>query len=244
MVTTLKLEAVTSLLPTTTSPSPLFHPSSATRTLPPPNLQPSTMHRHRPLVENHTTSSSEISTTSAQPSRSSPSPMVPCPNCGHKVIKLVQLSCTTAMNFNSLLSEKFEFDDPLEAAQLHGGCGARRMIFTSLFAKKQFVNEVFGERPGSRPHGLFMGGGGKLFGAHIVAILVNIGWVTITMAPLFLVLQYFDLLRVPANHEIDGMDATHHDGPAYHEGIEVRPSGLLTTLSKFYLSRLLTTDQP
>jgi ammonium transporter, Amt family len=120
----------------------------------------------------------------------------------------------------NMLSEKYEFDDPLEAAQLHGGCGAWGILFTSLFAKKEFVMEVVGERPG-RPHGLFMGGGGKLFAAHIVAILVNIGWVTATMAPLFLLLKYLNLLRVPAEHEKEGMDVTHHDGPAYHDGHHV-----------------------
>lgn len=121
----------------------------------------------------------------------------------------------------NMLSEIYEFDDPLEAAQLHGGCGAWGILFTSLFAKKEFVNEVLGARPGGRPHGLFMGGGGKLFGAHIVAVLVNTGWVTATMAPLFLLLKYLNLLRVPSEHEEKGMDLTHHDGPAYHDGHQV-----------------------
>jgi ammonium transporter, Amt family len=56
----------------------------------------------------------------------------------------------------NMLSVKFRFDDPLEAAQVHGGCGAWGMLFTSLFAKKEFVDEVLGERPDSRPHGLLL----------------------------------------------------------------------------------------
>ncbi|KAJ4778632.1 Ammonium transporter [Rhynchospora pubera] len=110
------------------------------------------------------------------------------------------------LNGLNMLSEIFEFDDPLEAAQLHGGCGAWGILFTSLFAKKEFVTEIFGERQGGRPHGLFMGGGGKLFAAHIVAILVNIGWVSVTMAPLFLLLKYLDLLRVSRQDEIEEVD--------------------------------------
>ncbi|KAG6681137.1 hypothetical protein I3842_13G077000 [Carya illinoinensis] len=39
----------------------------------------------------------------------------------------------------NILALKLRFDDPLEAAQLHGGCGAWGLIFTGLFAKEEFV---------------------------------------------------------------------------------------------------------
>ncbi|KAJ3678534.1 hypothetical protein LUZ60_002337 [Juncus effusus] len=125
------------------------------------------------------------------------------------------ISANVLIGFN-MLAEKFQYDDPLEAAQLHGGCGAWGIFFTSLFAKKEFVNEVFGERRGGRPYGLLMGGGGKLFGAHLVAILVNIMWVSVTMGPLFLLLQKLGLLRIPREKEIAGMDISYHEGTVYH----------------------------
>ncbi|KAF6144393.1 hypothetical protein GIB67_024620 [Kingdonia uniflora] len=115
--------------------------------------------------------------------------------------------------FNKL-AEKLKYDDPLEAAQLHGGCGAWGIIFTSLFAKKQYVNEVYPGRPG-RPYGLFMGGGGKLLAAHIIQILVIIGWVSATMGPLFFVLHKLKLLRISPEDETQGMDMTRHGGFAY-----------------------------
>ncbi|KAJ4778633.1 Ammonium transporter [Rhynchospora pubera] len=124
----------------------------------------------------------------------------------------------------NMLSERFGFDDPLEAAQLYGGCGTWGLLFTSLFAKKKFVNEVYGERPGGRPYGLYMGGGGKLFAAHIVAVLVNIGWVSATMAPLFLILKYLNLLRVSEEEEISDMNWSRFGGSAYpldDDGIEL-----------------------
>ncbi|KAK9082906.1 hypothetical protein Scep_029377 [Stephania cephalantha] len=40
------------------------------------------------------------------------------------------------------LAEKLKYDDPLEAAQLHGGCGAWGILFTGLFAREKYVNEV------------------------------------------------------------------------------------------------------
>ncbi|KAL7109904.1 hypothetical protein ACP275_06G204100 [Erythranthe tilingii] len=117
------------------------------------------------------------------------------------------------MGFNKL-ADKLEYDDPLEAAQLHGGCGAWGLLFTGLFAKKAYVNEVYPGRP-DRPYGLFMGGGGKLLAAQIVQILVVAGWVTATMAPLFYGLHKMGLLRVSAKDEMAGMDMTRHGGMAY-----------------------------
>lgn len=110
------------------------------------------------------------------------------------------------------LAEKFKYDDPLEAAQLHGGCGAWGLLFTGLFAKKQYVHEVYAV---GRPYGLLMGGGGKLFAAQIIQILVIIGWVSATMGPLFYSLKKLKLLRVSSEDEMAGMDTTRHGGFAY-----------------------------
>uniref|UniRef100_A0A7N0TES0 Ammonium transporter n=1 Tax=Kalanchoe fedtschenkoi TaxID=63787 RepID=A0A7N0TES0_KALFE len=117
------------------------------------------------------------------------------------------------------LAEKLEYDDPLEAAQLHGGCGAWGIIFTGLFAKKAYVNEVYGG-PAGRPYGLFMGGGGKLLGAQLVLILAVTGWVSATMGPLFWGLKKLKLLRISREDEMAGMDMTRHGGFAYiyHDG--------------------------
>ncbi|XP_044485449.1 ammonium transporter 1 member 1-like [Mangifera indica] len=112
------------------------------------------------------------------------------------------------------LAKKFKFDDPLEAAQLHGGCGAWGVIFTALFATKKYVNEIYSGKPG-RPYGLFMGGGGRLLGAHVIQILVIVGWVSATMGPLFFVLHKLKLLRISAEDEMAGMDLTRHGGFAY-----------------------------
>ncbi|KAJ1409325.1 Ammonium/urea transporter [Sesbania bispinosa] len=110
------------------------------------------------------------------------------------------------------LAQKVEYDDPLEAAQLHGGCGAWGVLFTGLFAKGEYVAEVYS--PG-RPYGLFMGGGGKLLAAQVIQILVVCGWVTATMAPLFYGLHKMKLLRISNDDETAGMDMTRHGGFAY-----------------------------
>lgn len=91
------------------------------------------------------------------------------------------------------LADKFKYDDPLKAAQLHGGCGSWGLLFTGLFAKKQYINEMFGFYPkkknemfgSGRSSGLFMGGDGKLLAAQIILIVVIIGWVSVTVGSLF-----------------------------------------------------------
>ncbi|KAI3964534.1 hypothetical protein MKW92_053542 [Papaver armeniacum] len=113
------------------------------------------------------------------------------------------------------LAERFKYDDPLEAAQLHGGCGTWGIIFTALFAKKEYVAQIYNGGLDGRPYGLFMGGGGKLLAAHIVQILVIAGWVSATMGPLFLILNKLKLLRISSEDEMQGMDVTRHGGFAY-----------------------------
>jgi ammonium transporter, Amt family len=60
-----------------------------------------------------------------------------------------------------------------------------------------------------------MGGGGKLFAAHIIQILVIAGWVSATMGPLFFALKKLGLLRISAEDEMSGMDRTRHGGFGY-----------------------------
>ncbi|KAM7466350.1 hypothetical protein LguiB_013912 [Lonicera macranthoides] len=126
--------------------------------------------------------------------------------CGF-VSAIVLVSCNK-------LAERAKFDDPLEAAQLHGGCGAWGIIFTALFATEKYVNEVYPGVPG-RGYGLFMGGGGKLLGAHLIQIMVIIAWVSATMGPLFFLLHKLNLLRISPDDEMAGMDLTRHGGFAY-----------------------------
>ncbi|CAI0383185.1 unnamed protein product [Linum tenue] len=126
--------------------------------------------------------------------------------CGF-VASLVLMGCNK-------LAEKFKFDDPLEAAQLHGGCGMWGVIFTALFASEKYVAEVY-PSVANRPYGLFMGGGGRLLAAHLVQVVVIVGWVSATMGPLFFILHKLKLLRISAEDELAGMDLTRHGGFAY-----------------------------
>ncbi|VVB04418.1 unnamed protein product [Arabis nemorensis] len=128
--------------------------------------------------------------------------------CGF-VASLVLIGCNK-------LAELLKYDDPLEAAQLHGGCGAWGLIFVGLFAKEKYVNEVYGASPG-RHYGLFMGGGGKLLGAQLVQIVVIIGWVSATMGTLFFILKKLKLLRISKQDEMKGMDIARHGGFAYND---------------------------
>ncbi|KAE8723379.1 Ammonium transporter 1 member 1 [Hibiscus syriacus] len=83
--------------------------------------------------------------------------------CGF-VAALVLIGCNK-------LAEKVKFDDPLEAAQLHGGCGAWGVLFTGLFASEKYVREVYSTRPAH--YGLLVGGRWRLVAAQVVQILVR-----------------------------------------------------------------------
>ncbi|KAI3912160.1 hypothetical protein MKW92_037369 [Papaver armeniacum] len=119
----------------------------------------------------------------------------------------------------NMLALKLKYDDPLEAAQLHGGCGAWGLIFTGLFAKEEFILQTFQPGLGAtgvlRPFGVLMGGGWGLFGAQLVEITVIVAWVSATMGPLFYALHKLSLLRISVEEETVGLDRSSHGGFAY-----------------------------
>lgn len=138
----------------------------------------------------------------------------------------------------NLASLKLQFDDPLEATQLHGGCGAWGLIFTGLFAKEEFVVQVYnsGSIGVTRPYGVLMGGGWSLLCSQIVEVFVIVGWVSATMGPLFYILHKLNLLRISSDEEMAGLDISSHGGYAYtgHDE-ETRP--------RFYAEYLRVHDQ-
>jgi Amt family ammonium transporter len=77
--------------------------------------------------------------------------------------------------------------------------------------------QAYPAKDASTPYGLFYGGGGKLFAAQIIDILVIAGWVSALMAPLFYLLHWARWLRVSPDVEIAGMDISKHGGSAYHD---------------------------
>ncbi|GJS96801.1 ammonium transporter 1 member 3 [Tanacetum coccineum] len=118
----------------------------------------------------------------------------------------------------NIIALKMQYDDPLEAAQLHGGCGAWGLIFTGLFAKEEFVIETYnsGSLGITRPYGLFLGGGWGLIGAQVVEVVVILAWVSMTMGPLFYILHKLRILRISSDEEIAGLDISSHGGYAYN----------------------------
>ncbi|XP_010685576.2 ammonium transporter 1 member 3 [Beta vulgaris subsp. vulgaris] len=126
----------------------------------------------------------------------------------------------------NVLALKLHFDDPLEAAQLHGGCGAWGLIFTGLFAKEEFIIQVYdsGKDGVSRSSGLLLGGGWGLLGVQVLELVVIVCWVSVTMGPLFYALHKLKLLRISSDEEVAGLDISSHGGYAYNnQDEEERP---------------------
>lgn len=117
----------------------------------------------------------------------------------------------------NIVALKMNYDDPLEAAQLHGGCGTWGLLFTGLFAKEEFVIQAYnsGEVGVARPYGLLLGGGWGLIGAQAVEILVIFGWVSATMGTMFYGLHKLNILRISIDEEVAGLDISRHGGYAY-----------------------------
>lgn len=112
------------------------------------------------------------------------------------------------------LALRLHFDDPLEAAQLHGGCGLWGVLFVGLFAEEAYLQEFYTSRP-SASYGLLVGGGWRLLAVQAIEAIAIIVWTSVTMGLLFFSLHYFNLLRIDSEDELQGLDCSTHGGYAY-----------------------------
>jgi Amt family ammonium transporter len=101
------------------------------------------------------------------------------------------------------------------------------VFFVGLLAKQEYIFQVYGgyhaDATGDTsniqayPYGAFYpGGGGRLLACQIIGILVIFGWVAANMIPFFYIFKVLGMLRISAEEEAMGLDASKHGGSAYN----------------------------
>lgn len=109
---------------------------------------------------------------------------------------------------------KLKIDDPLEAAPMHGACGAFGVFWVGLMAKKEYVAEVYSGA--EKCAGVFYGGDGSMLGAQIVGVICIFLWVGGLLGLFFLALKKMNMLRTSPEEEQLGLDESKHGGSAYN----------------------------
>jgi len=105
----------------------------------------------------------------------------------------------------------FGYDDSLDAFGVHGAGGTIGALLTGISAQA-VVNPIFGD---GKPVGGFDGNWGQV-GNQLVGILT--AWVLAILGTI-VILKVVDLavgIRVPEEHEIEGLDITQHGEEAYN----------------------------
>ncbi|EFJ41931.1 hypothetical protein VOLCADRAFT_67734 [Volvox carteri f. nagariensis] len=120
--------------------------------------------------------------------------------CGGVAAVLFEAACEGLL--------KLRIDDVVSAGPMHGVCGAWGVLIVGLLAKKEYVEQTFDRD--IYPHGLFYGGGGKLLASQVIGILAIAGWVFGTMGPFFAAFRAVGSLRISAEDETLGLDASKH----------------------------------
>ena len=104
------------------------------------------------------------------------------------------------------LAYKLHIDDPVGAVAVHMFNGIWGTIAVGLFATTT--------APGSEFCGLFYGGGFKLLGLQLLGVLSVGAWTAVTITITFFIIKATVGLRVSAEEEITGLDATEHGLPS------------------------------
>jgi len=109
----------------------------------------------------------------------------------------------------------FRYDDSLDAFGVHGAGGTLGALLTGIFASSA-VNPMFKDAQGSTlPSGLIEGNAHQ-FVNQLVG--VGVGWVLAVVGTL-VILKVVDVLiglRVPEDHEIQGLDLSQHGEEGYY----------------------------
>lgn len=105
----------------------------------------------------------------------------------------------------------FGYDDALDAFGVHGAGGTIGALLTGVFAQ-QVINPIFGA---GKAVGALDGHWGQV-GNQLVGVLI--AW-TFALVGTILLLKIVDLIigiRVPEEHEVEGLDITQHGEEAYN----------------------------
>mmetsp|Transcript_40532 Transcript_40532/g.82843 ORF Transcript_40532/g.82843 Transcript_40532/m.82843 type:complete len:460 (+) Transcript_40532:82-1461(+) len=106
----------------------------------------------------------------------------------------------------SALVLKLHIDDPLDAGAVHGITGIWGCLAVGLFADDVSLQDAGFAGMTSK---------GTQFGIQVVGVLCIFSWVVANSLVLFLTLKVLGLLRVSADVEEAGLDASEHGGAAY-----------------------------
>jgi ammonium transporter, Amt family len=115
------------------------------------------------------------------------------------------------------LLEHLRIDDPIGAWPVHGLCGVWGTWSLGLFATGQYgLPTATGADPSSAFKGLFYGGGFhqlqfQIYGS-VVICAATFGVALVIMYGL----KALGVLRISAEHELEGLDIVEHGAPAYH----------------------------
>ncbi|MGN0532337.1 MAG: ammonium transporter [Eubacterium sp.] len=102
------------------------------------------------------------------------------------------------------LDKKLHIDDPVGAVGVHMANGIWGTLAVGLFSTGY---DGVGK-------GLFYGGGFKQLGIQLVGFLAVAAWTVVTMIIVFTLIKKTNGLRVSAEEEIKGLDATEHNLPS------------------------------
>lgn len=110
---------------------------------------------------------------------------------------------------------RFGYDDSLDAFGVHGAGGTIGAIMTGIFAVSS-VNPIFKDAQGNTlPSGLIEGNGHQLVNQFVG---IAMAWVLAILGTL-IILKVVDVLvglRVPDDHEIQGLDLSQHGEEGYY----------------------------
>ncbi len=110
-----------------------------------------------------------------------------------------------------LLDYKLHVDDPVGAVAVHFFNGVWGTIAVGLFATDSAPGYSIADSAGNVMTGLFYGGGFKLLGIQFVGLFSTMAWTLVVIVVIFLIIKKVMGLRVSAEEEIQGLDATEHN---------------------------------
>ena len=135
----------------------------------------------------------------------------PCSTCSMVGAFVIGFTSAFVYYGASKLLKKLKIDDVVDAAPVHGFCGAWGVICAGLFATEHLYSMAYYSTRASKCKGLLYGGG-SLFAANCCFVVFVLVWVGITSTLLFITLKFTVQVRVPPEIEETGMDDSKHGG--------------------------------